>query len=306
MSKKPGDWWDESLNPVEGCEPVSEACENCWALAMMRRFRGKGLPKFRTYPRRLEILETWKKPRRIFVGSLTDMLHEQAWPYLMMIIRKAHHFSRHSFVILTKRPHLIEEFKIASGYHASPYTFYEDNIWFGITAENQTRLDERVPFLEKHPFKIRFLSLEPLLGPIDLTEMLPHVQWVIVGGETGPKARPMHPEWIRGIRDQCLAAGVPFWFKSWGEWRAQPTLPCEPAFIHGLLVGTKLQGVWEAVVHDKPWGCLDFHGAYFPETTTWNGRQLSPDDDFECTVYRVGHKNAGRKLDGREWSEVPK
>jgi len=217
MSKKPGDWWDESLNLVEGCEPISEACQNCWALAMLRRFRGLKPGQFRTYPRRVDVLGRWRKPRRIFVGSLTDMLHEEAWPYLMMIVRRAHRFPKHTFVILTKRPHLIEEFKVSSGYHASPYSFYMDNIWFGITVENQQRFDERWPSLQKHPFKVRFLHMEPLLGPVDISAALPHVQWVVVGGENGPGARIVQDQWVRDIRDQCKNAGVAFWFKSFGD-----------------------------------------------------------------------------------------
>lgn len=273
MGKKLGDWWDVSLNPVEGCELISEACENCWALAIMQRFRGQGMPTFRTYPHRLDILQKWEKPRRIFVGSLTDMLHEEAWPYLMKIIRKAQQFPRHTFVILTKRPHLIEDFKVASGYHASPHTFYQDNIWFGITAENQSRFDERISVLEKHPFKVRFISAEPLLGPIDLGDAAKWLNWIVVGGETGPKARPMHPDWVRSIRDQCVVAGVPFWFKHWGRWRPHGRTYNGPA---GLLPSER----WINYVGDNT------ASGYLP-------------------VRMERNKTHDRLLDGRDWSELP-
>jgi protein gp37 len=270
VSKKPGDWWDESLNPIEGCEPISEACQNCWALSMMRRFRGEGLPRFRTYPRRLDILGTWKKPRRIFVGSLTDMLHEQAWPYLMAIIRKAHQYPRHTFVVLTKRPHMIEDFKVGSRYHASPYSFYMDNVWFGVTTESQLRFDERISELEKHPFKVRFISAEPLLGPINLGSAAKWLNWVIVGGETGPGARPMHPDWVKNIRDQCQAAGIKFWFKGWGAWffEGRPVNPNDPAV---------------RIINAA--GGYGFHG--------------------ENAIHVRRQRNTGRFIDGREWSELP-
>lgn len=211
---KDGQWWDKSWNPVEGCSPISEACENCWAMSMLKNFRGMRPGEFKFYYDRLALPAKWIKPRRIFVGSLTDMFHEKVLDTTCEILRgiSAGKFPRqHTYIFCTKRPQ--SALRISHVFHGMR------SLCLLVTCENQHRFDERwgsLAEIQVHPPIMRGLFLEPLLGPIDLTPALPHVQWVIVGGENGPKARPMHPNWVRSIRDQCVAAGVSFWFKSWG------------------------------------------------------------------------------------------
>lgn len=239
MSIKPGDWWDVSWNPIEGCTPISEACENCWALTMLKRFRGMEPGEIKFYPERLEQPARWKKPRRIFVGSLTDMFlsHGVAMGAMQSTIRHMLRAPQHEYYFLTKRPGRMKEW--LPGF----LDLHEKGIRFalGVTAENQARFDERVPDLMSLSQWFRtFVSLEPLLGPIDLKIAPAWLDWVIVGGETGPHARPMRPDWVRRIRNQCQKAGVPFWFKGWGRWvteRQAPEDAVMPAVGHLPLHG---------------------------------------------------------------------
>jgi protein gp37 len=181
------------------------------------------------------------------------------------------------------------------------------NVWLGTSVENQETADQRIPELLKVPAKVRFLSCEPLLGEIRwLTadnetersrvrfegtdhEWRPsccidtQIDWVIVGGESGPNARPMHPEWAQQIRKLCNAACIPFFFKQWGEWS-----PIKP----------DAGGV-------RDWGLIDWNGKFFRQTTAWNGRTGDESETWEVYVYPVGKKKSGRLLDGREWNEFP-
>ncbi len=215
MSKKPSDWWDVSLNPIEGCTPISEACQNCWALAMLNRFRGQKPGELRTYPRRLDTVRKWRKSRRVFVGSLTDMLQEPCWPYLRKVLNLANTHYQHTWVFLTKRPENIVPF--LEWNRRGPYRFNAPNIWLGITVENQARFNERWPHLQKIPAAVRFLHMEPLLGPVDISPAFGEMQWCVAGSENGSGARLLHIQWVRDIRNQCIAAGVPFWLKSMGK-----------------------------------------------------------------------------------------
>jgi protein gp37 len=196
------------------------------------------------------------------------------------------------------------------------------NVWVGTSVENQQRADERIPLLLDIPARVRFLSCEPLLGPVDLglfgtvpkdisppyTLVHQMLHWVIVGGESGPQARPMHPTWARDLRDQCQEAGVAFFFKQHGEWISRRQIADfigEPDWAAGQTPGWNKRPEWREVVRDKEWGILDFDGNYSPETTTWNMREESPDDNYEASIYRVGKKRAGRELDGQTWDEFP-
>lgn len=297
----------ETWNPVTGCSKTSEGCKFCYAERMARRLAGRhGYPEYphhfdvTLHSNRLGQPLKWKKPRTVFVVSMGDLFHEDVetdWiAHIWGVMMKA---EQHTFQVLTKRPARMLQFVRDEVMMAFP------NIWLGITAENQAMADERIPLLLQIPAAVRFVSCEPLLGPIDLTEYMgassydwwseqgpiypgePALSWVICGGESGPSARPMHLQWARDLRDQCQAAGIPWFFKQYGAWLAHPE--------------------WVAAGSPKftDWGCLNRSGDWFPLTTTWNGQQGEERDDLEYSMYRVGKKCAGRLLDGREWSEFP-
>jgi protein gp37 len=274
------EWADATWNPMSGCSPVSAGCANCYAERMARRNlhpANDGRPPFavRLHPERLGTPYRWREPRRIFVCSTGDLFHEDvSFEFIQRVFIAAQDNPRHTFLFLTKRPERMREFiaKFAPVPAMTGVRWGEDykprNVWFGVTAENQEQADARIPVLLSIPAARRFVSIEPMLGPVDIEKHLrrrmepglglcphgseacncgsteiPGVAWVIVGGETGPGARPMHPDWPRLVRDQCVAAGVPFMFKQWGE--------------------------------------------------------------FDESGKRVGRKAAGRLLDGRVWNEYP-
>lgn len=223
-------WADEVWNPVTGCTPISEGCQNCYAKRMSNRLRGRfGYPEdepFRVtlHPDRLDQPLRWRKPRRVFVCSMGDLFHDAVpetfqgviWSIMQMC-------PQHTFLILTKRAQLML-FRLER--YVLPLTGELDNVWLGVTAENQQRADERIPVLLQIPAAVRFVSLEPLLAGVDVRGLLctlnaysiyearAGIDWVIVGAETGPGARPMDNDWARSIRDQCRSAGVPFFMKA--------------------------------------------------------------------------------------------
>jgi len=181
------------------------------------------------------------------------------------------------------------------------------NVWLGVTAENQEQADKRIPVLLEIPAAVLFVSVEPMLEEIVLDRreingwwnepvnyltgegdgIRGAIDWVICGGETGPGARPMHPQWVRSLRDQCQTAETQFFFKSWGDWCPKSHTELFPTFDNSMR-----------------WGVLARDGEFYENTTPWNGRnEVSP--DFEATVYRIGKKAAGRLLDGRTWDEFP-
>lgn len=215
MSDKTGiEWTDATWNPVTGCTKISPGCAHCYAEAITLRFkRGgpflPGLGQVVIHPNRLDIPLAWKSPRRIFVNSMSDLFHEDIpIDFLHQVfdtMRKARH---HTFQILTKRHDRLID--LASKID------WPKNVWMGVSAENQYWADRRIPALMLVPAQCRFVSLEPLLKPIDMSGFLDGIQWVIVGGESGPHARPISEEWIKSIRDDCTAANVSFFFKQWG------------------------------------------------------------------------------------------
>lgn len=241
------EWADKSWNIITGCDPISTGCQGCYARRMANRLRGRfGYPAddpFRVtfHPDRLDEPLAWKKPKRIFVCSMADIFHKDVKPeWIDSILEVIAATPRHTYLVLTKRPENIEE-KI---YGVTPECGcrelgggdYLPNLWLGVTAENQEMADNRIPILLNTIAEKRFVSIEPMLGPINLSKYLhgeeengtpfegaPHVggciKWtppldqVIAGAETGPGARPADLEWFRSLRDQCQAAGVPFFFK---------------------------------------------------------------------------------------------
>ena len=315
MADKTGiEWTDTTWNPIRGCTRVSAGCQHCYAESVAARFSGPGLPYEgltklvggdRRWTGEVRLVEEaltqplrWKRPRRIFVNSMSDLFHEAApnaaIDRIFAVMALAPH---HTFQILTKRPNLMNAylthewtgFRIRNEMQTiTPQSIINmdwplTNVWLGVSVENQGTADERIPLLLAAPAAKRFISAEPLLGPVDLQRVegvsgivktltgAHHglggvaigsgLDWVICGGESGPHARPMHPNWARSLRDQCAAAGVPFFFKQWGEWQAaKRTLTCSRA-RH----------------------CFD--------------------DGY--LMIRVGKCAAGRLLDGREHKEFP-
>lgn len=284
------EWAEKVWNPVTGCKKISPGCQNCYAERMANRLQGRcGYPleePFRVtlHPERLDEPLRWRKPSMVFVCSMGDLFHEGISESFISSVFYAMQVARqHAFLVLTKRPARMAEFldRWTHCDHAHPdyawflgagcnsgrpygYGHYRvegkrrpplSNIWLGVTAENQEMADLRIPILLSIPAAVRFVSIEPMLGPVDLTQINlgnnvlinaltgdctsyhPYggaktvkdswgkLDWVIVGGESGPKARPMHPDWVRSLRDQCQAAGVPYFFKQWGEWVHESQAP---------------------------------------------------------------------------------
>ncbi|PSN19445.1 hypothetical protein C7271_07255 [filamentous cyanobacterium CCP5] len=207
------EWTEATWNPTTGCDKISPGCKNCYAERFAERWRGiPGHPyeqgfDLKIWPERLEKPLSWKKPRKIFVNSMSDLFHESVPDeFIFNVFEVMKRAEWHQFQVLTKRPQRMLE--VAENFHSLP-----SNIWLGVSVESQAWI-WRVDVLKKVPAKIRFLSCEPLLGPLKLH--LQGIDWVIVGGESGFGARPMHEEWVRDIRDQCLDSNVAFFFKQWG------------------------------------------------------------------------------------------
>jgi len=226
------EWTQKTWNPVTGCTPCSRGCENCYAMRMTKRLQSNPLTAEK-YKNGTEVTihrdelrrpHTWSKPSMIFVCSMSDLFHP-AVPevFISKLLSIITYCRQHTFQFLTKRPQRFAEYIRTHEIAELP-----KNLWVGTTIEDQEQADIRIHYLLKIPAYIRFISAEPLLGSIDIqkhlggrTKMLvptggPKINWVIAGGETGPGARPMHPEWITSLRDQCQATDTPFFFKSWG------------------------------------------------------------------------------------------
>ena len=214
MSDQTGiEWTDATWNPVTGCSKVSPGCKNCYAERLAFRLRAMGNPRYRNgfavtlQPDQLTLPLRWRQPRRIFVNSMSDLFHE-AIPddFIHQAFEVMKRADWHIFQVLTKR----------SGRLAAlaPSLFWTPNIWQGVSVEN-ARYTRRVRDLQAVRAAVRFLSVEPLLGPIPNLP-LEGIDWVIVGGESGGRRRPMAADWAREIHDQCRAAGVSFFFKQWG------------------------------------------------------------------------------------------
>lgn len=256
------------------------------------------------HPDKLEQPLRWKKPRQVFVPSMGDLFHEDVdEKYIAKVLAICDLAREHTYMILTKRPSRMaslfndEDFQFHVGWFQSQVvrefglpepkeigSWPLKNVWLGVTAENQQRADERIPILLQIPAAKRFVSVEPMLELINIIRScdvvlgdgnIPAVDginrwlhWIICGGETGPGARPVHPDWVRSLRDQCIAANVPFFFKSWGKFCYPDQMPDDT--YRKVDAAHNLAGHGD---YDKPW--------------------------------RVGKKAAGRLLDGEEWNEVP-
>lgn len=272
------EWAHDTFNPWTGCAKVSPACQHCYAEGFAR------FPHIGTWGASGARMRTsdanWKKPlawdrqakaagtrRRVFCASLADVFEDRADldPMRADLWRLIKQTPSLDWLLLTKRPARMASWAAEHG--------WPENAWAGTTVEDQRRADERIPALLQVPARVRFLSMEPLLGPVDLSGYtmggVPAVplHWVIAGGESGPNARPMHPKWVRSLRDQCIQADVPFHFKQWGEWA--PDCLCGKS------------GVCRTTPR--------------PAGTCPGG-----------VMFRCGKHRAGRLLDGRAWDEVPR
>lgn len=207
------EWTFSTWNPVTGCDKVSAGCQHCYAERMARRLQGMGVTKYRNgfnvtlHPHVLEEPLKWKRPHLIFVNSMSDLFHpEVPFEFIERIFDVMNGAPRHVFQILTKRSK-----RLTRVHHKLNWS---ENIWMGVTVENR-HYTNRIDDLRQTNAKIKFLSLEPLLGPMpDLS--LGMIDWVVVGGESGPGARPMKEEWVLGIQKQCRQQNTAFFFKQWG------------------------------------------------------------------------------------------
>lgn len=325
------EWTDVTWNPVTGCDRVSPGCDHCYAATMAARLKAMGQPKYQRdgdprtsgpgfgVAQHNDVLDQplrWRTPRRVFVNSMSDLFHPRVTDeFIAAVFGVMMAAPRHTFQVLTKRPKRMRallndgDFDAAvAGWweHYAPPSqrgglltppFPSPNVWLGISIEDDQRADERLPDLWDTPAAVRFVSCEPLLGPVNLMlDATPEdirPDWVIVGGESGPGARPMHPAWARDLRRQCSAVGVPFLFKQWGAWA-----PIADVYDEDLDVGDLL-GRHTAAVElggDVPQEHLadgiTFHVDHQPAPGSW-------------WMERVGKKAAGRELDGRTWDEFP-
>jgi protein gp37 len=298
------EWTDATWNPVRGCSIVSKGCTNCYAMRQAHRSSGpggayEGLTKLtkggpvwtgaiRTVPELLDAPLKWKRPRRIFVNSMSDLFHEDVPEnFITDVWRTMADAPQHIFQILTKRPERMRDWLLAGlsigDFIAKPL----DNVWLGVSVEDQASADERIPVLSQTPAAVRWISAEPLLGPIYMPLYLgrptyePRLHWLVVGGESGPGARPMHPDWVRSLRDQCAAAGVAFFFKQWGAW--------SPYTYVNASTGTKLVRIGHSKHEQRREIAL---GGPADGTEPFNMR-------------RATKKSNGRELDGRKHDEYP-
>ena len=338
------EWTDATWNIVTGCTKVSPGCDRCYAETFAERWRGTPGHHFENgfdvqlRPERLDLPLKWRKPRKVFVNSMSDLFHD-AVPdqFIIDVFARMWWAPQHTFQVLTKRhgrmrsllPRIEEPLRrmerdLALVDAPTPLTWPLPNVWLGVSVEDQKWADIRIPALLDTPAAVRWISAEPLLGPIDLGIDDPHaghdsddvnghphpsicldcsdidagieveywrrdpggprLDWVVTGGESGPGARPMHPDWARSLRDQCQHAGVPFLFKQHGEW---VSFADSSRWVSGWDTDRVRWVAPDGSVH--PFG--DFNGS--AEHQTWH------------RVQRLGKKAAGRELDGRTWDEFP-
>ncbi|WP_433467017.1 DUF5131 family protein [Spirillospora sp. CA-128828] len=316
------EWTDATWNPVTGCTKVSPGCDHCYAETFAERWRGVPGHHFERgfdltlRPERLGQPLRWRAPRRVFVNSMSDLFHPGVpTEYIARVFAVMLAAPQHTFQVLTKRHArmraLLRDSRFTAAVHDAAAAYYGPgpvparrwpllNVWLGVSAENQSWAGRRIPALIETPAAVRFVSAEPLLGPIELTravwtcgserghgltasyihaggccDRFHGIDWVITGGESGPGARPAHPDWFRSIRDQCQNAGVAYFHKQWGNW-----VPFD---------GTP-------------------HYPYGPGAYAWilpTGKQGEPSAPGGVWMRRTSKKDAGRLLDGRTHNAMP-
>jgi|ERR1700691_1687698 protein gp37 len=214
------EWTEMTWNPVTGCTKISQGCKHCYAERMATRLHAMGSDRYRNgfrltlHPDLIELPKTWKKPRVVFVNSMSDLFHEDVpSDFIGSIFETMEACPQHTFQILTKRSERLRKL--------GPSLPWPSNVWMGVSVENAAAM-KRIPDLLSVSAQVRFLSCEPLIGPLEDLP-LEGIHWVIVGGESGPGARKMNPAWVKSIHHQCHLAAVPFFFKQWGGVRKDMT-----------------------------------------------------------------------------------
>ena len=328
------EWTEATWNPVTGCSKVSAGCKHCyserdWARLSANpktRYFDRAFTDVRCHEDVLPLPLRWTKPRRIFVNSMSDLFHPDVpFQFIADVFAVMSCTTRHTYQVLTKRPERMLAFfawldeerdgfghptRVDSlrvwpqwkparggqgGYDNCGPVWPLENVQLGVSIEDQDAADERIPLLLQTPAAVRWVSAEPLLGPVDLRQYLdwsfanadmsrPDVDWVVVGGESGTNARPMHPAWARSLRDQCTASGRPFLFKQWGEWCPSQFLP----------KGTTLPA--------HRWGWINEKGG--PAETNHYGPFKDEFAHHELMGH-IGKRAAGRQLDGIEHNGYP-
>ena len=207
------EWTGSTWNPVTGCHKISPGCKNCYAARLAPRLKAMGNPRYingfdvTLHHDLIELPKTWRKPRRVFVNSMSDLFHDEVpIVFIQSVFDTIVSTNRHTFQVLTKRPE--RALRIAGQLP------WPTNLWLGVSVENDD-YSYRIDLLRQIPAQTKFLSLEPLLGPMPSLN-LTNIDWVITGGESGPKSRTVKPEWVTSIRDQCVEQQTPFFFKQWG------------------------------------------------------------------------------------------
>lgn len=315
MQRTKIEYLTHTWNPIAmRCTPVGPGCEHCWHLRMADRLKmnpalsDRGRAAYAGEydpwldPRRLHKPTTRKQPAVVGVQFMGDLFHDSVTDFqIMKVWKEMEVASWHTFLVLTKRPGRMETW-ITDRWKYSDYPILKEdplpNVWLGTSVENQKWADLRIPALYRSPAAAYWLSIEPMLGPIEFPKYLSflpvefgvstrvrYLEWmtaVVVGGESGPGSRPMHPDWVRSIRDQCVEAGVPFVFKQWGDWA--PT-------DNGLADKWGFPGV--PIKH-----AVHLSGEVVTEWSRWDTLEPYP-------IVRVGKKAAGHLLDGKEWRDIP-
>lgn len=305
------EWTDATWNPVTGCTKVSAGCKHCyaerdWARLSANpttRYYGRAFTDVQCHSDVLDLPLRWKRPRRIFVNSMSDLFHPDVPDeFIAAVFRTMAWAHQHQFQVLTKRPERMQrllsddEFQDSvtdNAHECADWPWPLANVWLGVSVEDQAAAAERIPPLLQTPAAVRWISAEPLLGPVDIGPYMPNplwnnlpswkepeLDWVVAGGESGPNARPMSIQWARGLRDQCVSAGVPFLFKQWGEFA--------PAGLHRSGTPGRF-----AFGDPAPFVTVD---EYPREFSAFGAK---------CRLERVGKKAAGRLLDGVEHNGYP-
>lgn len=280
------EWTDQTWNPTTGCDRISRGCDNCYALTMAKRLKAMGQEKYQTdgdsrtsgpgfgvtvHPDALAEPYRWRKPRKVFVNSMSDLFHARVpLAFVQRVFEVMADTPQHTYQVLTKRAHRLPRVADKLPWPA--------NVWMGVSAEDQGQANARIPHLLATPAAVKFVSAEPLLGPVRLDPAWTGLDWLIAGGESGKGARPMHPQWLRDLRDQCAEMDIAYFLKQWGEWYPQPIYSTDDRH-HVVMLDGRDRG------------------------TPWSGWRIDQPD--AAVMERVGKKAAGRVLDGDTHDAFP-